>query len=110
MLSTFSMDVAHATPMANRGCPGLKGSEFQAELSVMLKHEYGITKKLIATCNPQANSMVERIHWVMHQLIPTVGVKGKFDLNDEFGWTGILSAVHQVMRSTAHTTQRAIPA
>jgi hypothetical protein len=87
-----------------------RGSKFQAELSAMLKNNYGITKKLITTHNPQANSMVEHIHQDTHQLIHTAGISGKTDLNDEFGWTGILSGVRQAVHSTKHTTQQATPA
>ena len=87
-----------------------RGSEFQAELSAMLKNEYGITKKVITTRNPQANSMVERIHQVIHQLIRTLNIKGKTDLDKlDFGWAGVMSATREAVRSTVHTTQRATP-
>jgi hypothetical protein len=87
-----------------------RGSEFQAELSAMLKNEYGITKKVITTRDPQANSMVERIHQVTHQLIRTLNIKGKTDYDNlDFGWSGIMSAIREAVRSTVHTTQRATP-
>jgi hypothetical protein len=76
----------------------------------MLKNECGITKKVITTHNPQANSMVERAHQVMHKLIRTMGIKGKSDLEQlNFGWDGVLSAVRQAVRSTVHTTQHTAP-
>jgi hypothetical protein len=87
-----------------------RGSEFQAELSVLLKNEYRITKKVITTRNPQANSMVERVHQVIHQLIRTISIKGKTDLDKlYFGWNGVMSAVRRAVRSTIHTTQCATP-
>ena len=70
-----------------------RGSEFQAELSAMLKNEYKITKKVITTRNPQANSMVEHVHQVIHQLICSMCIAGNSVLDDEFGWAGILSAI-----------------
>jgi hypothetical protein len=88
-----------------------RGSEFQAELSAMQKNDYGITKKVITTHNPQTNSMVERIHQVIHQLIRMMDIKGKTDLDAlDYGWTGIISAICQALCSTVHTTQRATPA
>ena len=87
-----------------------RGSEFQAELSAMLKNDYGITKKVITTRNPQANSMVERIHQVIHQLIHSLNVKGKTDLEKlDFGWAGVMSVMREAVHSTLCTTQRATP-
>ena len=39
-----------------------RGKEFAAEVQSMIKDEYDIVKKLITTSNPQANSIVERVH------------------------------------------------
>jgi hypothetical protein len=103
------MDVAHALPWRTEVVFD-RGSEFQAELSAMLKNDCGIAKKVTVVRDPQANSMAEHVHRVTHQLIHMMGVKGKFDLDDEFGWNGILSTVRQAVRSTRHTTQQAKPA
>ena len=46
-----------------------RGREFAAEVRDALKNEYGITRKLITTRNPQANSIIERVHQVMHNMI-----------------------------------------
>jgi hypothetical protein len=87
-----------------------RGSEFQAEVSAMLKNDYGITKKVITTRNPQANSMVERVHQVIHQLIRSFDIKGKADYDQlDYGWSGMMSAIREAVRSTVHTTQRATP-
>ena len=54
--------------------------------------------------------MVERIHQVIHQLIHSLNVKGKFDLNKiDFGWAGVMSAIREAAHSTVHTTQHATP-
>ena len=79
-----------------------------AEVRDTLKNEYGITRKVITTRNPQANSIVERVHQVLHNMIRTIGIRDSRDLND-YGWTGVLSAVRQAMRSVVHTTMRATP-
>jgi hypothetical protein len=39
-----------------------RGSEFKAEMTQMLKADYGIKIKAVTTRNPQANAIVERIH------------------------------------------------
>jgi hypothetical protein len=76
----------------------------------MLTEDCGITKKVLTTRNPQANSMVERVHQAIHQLIRTLEIKGKSDLKKlDFGWDGVMSTVCQAVRSTIHTTQRATP-
>ena len=79
-----------------------------AEMQRMLHDDYGIRRKLITTRNPQANSIVERAHRTVQQLITSQNVTGKKDLKDGT-WTGILSAVGFAMRATVHTTQRATP-
>ena len=85
-----------------------RGKEFAAEVRDTLKNEYGLTRKLITTRNPQANSMIERVHQVLHNMVRTIGLRDARDLGS-YGWRGILSAVRQAMRSTVHTTTRATP-
>ena len=46
-----------------------RGSEFKLEVQDALKDECGINKKLITTRNPQANSMVERVHQTVHNML-----------------------------------------
>ena len=41
-------------------------------------------------------------------MIRTIGIRDSRDLNDH-GWTGVLSAVRQAVRSVVHTTMRATP-
>lgn len=85
-----------------------RGKEFAAEVKDLLKDEYGITRKLITTRNPQANSIVERVHQVLHNMIRSLNIRDSRDL-DSYGWEGVLAAVRQAMRSTVHTTLRATP-
>jgi hypothetical protein len=47
-----------------------QGGEFKAEVQAALKDEYVITvKKKITTQNPQSNSIIERIHQVVGNMI-----------------------------------------
>ena len=85
-----------------------RGKEFAAEVRETIKHEYGIQRKVITARNPQANSIIERVHQVLHNMIRTLNIKDAEDLGP-YGWTGVLSAVRQAMRSTVHTTTRATP-
>jgi len=86
-----------------------RGREFAAEVRNAIKNDYGITRKLITTQNPQANAMVERVHQTLHNMIRTAQITGKSDLDEDFGWMGILAACRQAVRSTVHTTTMATP-
>jgi transposase InsO family protein len=85
-----------------------RGREFAAEVRDTLKDEYGIVRKLITARNPQSNSIIERVHQVLHNMIRVLDLQDARDL-PEYGWTGILAAVRQAIRSTVHTTTRATP-
>jgi len=84
-----------------------RGTEFMAEFTHMLENEYGITKKAITKRNPQANSIIERVHQTIGNMIRTFSVHSTDDDNP---WSGILSAVAFAVRATVHTTTRATPA
>ena len=86
-----------------------RGSEFAAEVRELLKNEYPIKRKLITTRNPQANSIVERIHQVVHNMVRTQAISDADDLDPVFQFEGILSAVRAAVNSTVHTTNRATP-
>lgn len=58
-----------------------RGREFCAEVTAMIKDECGVTKKLIATCNPQANTIVERVHKTVNQQIANTGLRNKTDVD-----------------------------
>jgi predicted outer membrane repeat protein len=92
-----------------------RGREFYAEVADTLYNEYGITRKYITTRNPQANSMIERAHQTVHNMIATLDIRGKKDLKGKTAtsrekWDGVLSAVGFGMRATVHTTMKATPA
>jgi transposase InsO family protein len=85
-----------------------RGTEFMAEVKKTLRQDYGARIKLITTRNPQANSMVERSHQMIKNMIKSQTITSRDDLeNGE--WTGVLSAVRFAMRATLHTTMHATP-
>ena len=86
-----------------------RGKEFAGEVKRELQAGYPFQRKVITTRNPQANSMVERAHQTLHNMTRALEIKGKEDLDDHFGWLGVLSALRQAMRATVHTTTRATP-
>ena len=77
-----------------------RGRELAAEVHEDLVNEWGVVRKLITTRNPQANSMVEQAHQVVHSMIATHNLKNKTDLNAIGSWQGILAALGFVMRAT----------
>ena len=85
-----------------------RGTEFMAEVINLIENEHGIVRKLITTRNPQANSMVERAHQTVHNMIRSKSISDRHDLDHE-AFTGILSAVRFAMNSTIHTTSQATP-
>jgi hypothetical protein len=86
-----------------------QGGEFKAKVQAALKDEYGITVKRITTRNPQSNSIIERIHQVVGDMNRVQNIRDKNNLDQGFGWTGVLSAVRQAVLSLVHTTTRATP-
>ena len=85
-----------------------RGTEFMAEVTTMLQEDYGIKRKPITTRNPQANSILERAHQTIGNILRTFQVN-KTELELEDPWKGILSAVIFAMRSTVHTTTQVTP-
>ena len=78
------------------------------ECLLMVREEYGLPRKLITACNPQANAIIERCHQTLHNLVRTYQLHTK--VKDEAYHdivTGILSSVRQAINSTVHTTLQA---
>jgi hypothetical protein len=85
-----------------------RGSEFMGEFTRMVEKDYGVKKKPITTRNPQANSILERIHQTIGNMVRTFQV-GQADLDEDDPWSGILAAVMFATRATYHTTAQATP-
>ena len=85
-----------------------RGNEFLAEFAQLIKDEYGIEKKLMTTQNPQANSILERIHQTIGNMIRTFEVHNN-QLDEDDPWSGILAAIAFATRATIHTTLQQTP-
>ena len=86
-----------------------RGSEFIGpSFQELIKEVYQIKVKPTTVKNPQANSILERIHQVLGNMIRTFELEER-DINEDDPWTGILNAVAWAVRSTYHTTLRATP-
>jgi transposase InsO family protein len=83
-----------------------RGKEFMGEFTCMVQDDYGIKKKPITTRNPQANSIIERIHQMIGNMIRTHQV-GSEDINKDDPWSGILAAMMFATRATYHTVTQA---
>lgn len=85
-----------------------RGSEFiAAEFSELLT-SYGIKRKLITAKNPQANSIVERVHQVIGNMLRSFDLEEQ-TLDPKDPWKGYLSSVAFAIRATPHTTLGASP-
>jgi len=86
-----------------------EGSEFAREVSKTLQNEHGVERKIVTSRNPQSNSMIERCHKTLHNMIRSAQIKDKRDLDSFFGFGGVLAACRKAVNSTVHTTAHATP-
>ena len=84
------------------------GSEFLREFADMIKDDYGIEKKGTTVRNPQANSILERIHQTLGNILRTFELH-KSEMNIGDPWDGVLAAAMFALRATYHTTLKATP-
>ena len=74
----------------------------------MLQINYGVKRRPITTRNPQANSMVERAHQTLGNIIYMFPLQD-MEVDEDDPWKENLSAVMFAMCSTVHTTNRTTP-
>ena len=86
-----------------------KGTEFMREFTDMIQKDYGIKRRGASVRNPQANSVLERIHQTIGNIIRTFELYDNNDLDEEDPFAGVLSATMFAMRATYHTTTQATP-
>jgi transposase InsO family protein len=86
-----------------------RGKEFMGEFARMVERDYGITRKPTTTRNPQANSIIERIHQTIGNMIRSFQI-GQMEVDEQDPWSGILAATMFATRATYHTTTQATPA
>ena len=80
-----------------------RGNEFLAEFNTIIQADYSITVKPITSRNPQANSILERGHQTIGNIIRTFKVQDMV-LDDENPWDGILASTMFALHATVHTT------
>jgi len=85
-----------------------RGTEFMGDFAKMIKEDYGITRRGTTVRNPQANSILERIHQTLGNIVRTFEPQD-LDMDSDSPWEGILSAAMFALRSTYHTTLQATP-
>ena len=61
-------------------------SEFKAEMTQMLKADYGIKVKAVTTCNPQANAIVERVTQTIGNMIRMFELYDNDGIDDDDPW------------------------
>eukprot|EP00957_Ditylum_brightwellii_P044820 3400505-Ditylum_brightwellii.AAC.2 len=83
-----------------------RGTECMAEFTEMIASDYVVKKKHITARNPQANSIIERIHQTIGNMIRSFEVYDA-SIDEKDPWTRILSAVRFATRATVHTTMQA---
>jgi len=86
-----------------------RGAEFMGEFVRMAKQDYGLKTRPITARNPQANSIIERVHQTLGTLIRTYTMNPELELDEQDPWSGILSAAMFALRATYHTTLQASP-
>ena len=85
-----------------------QGKEFLGEFSRMIKEDYNIKQAPITTRNPQANSVLERVHQTIGNIIRTFEINSQ-EVDEDDPFAGILSATMFAIRATYHTTLKATP-
>ena len=84
------------------------GKEFMTEFTHMLDKDYGIEKKPTMVRNLQANTILERVHQTIGNILHTFQLKD-LPLDEESPWSGILAATMYTVHATYHTTLQATP-
>ena len=74
-----------------------RGIEFMAEFSKICQNDYGLKSKPITTRKPQSNTIIERIHKIIGNIIRTFDESNTVNNNP---WSGILSATMFAARAT----------
>ena len=85
-----------------------KGTEFMREFAEMIENDYGIAKHGSNKRNPQSNSVLERIHQTIGNMVRTFEITEQ-EVDEDDPWSGLLAAVMFATRATYHTTLKATP-
>ena len=84
------------------------GNEFKSSFLQLCK-EYGIHPSITTAYNPQGNSVIERVHQVLGNMLRASNIE-TIELYIDDRWSSILSSIAWAVRTTYHTTLGASPA
>ena len=84
------------------------GKEFKKDFRHIFD-DYGVVPRPTTVKNPQANSILERVHQVLTQMLRTQNIN-KLNISKKGPWSDVLASVAYAIRSTYHTTLEATPA
>ena len=76
-----------------------RGTEFMGEFQRMVREDYGIKTTPITARNPQANSILERVHETIGNMLRTFELQNS---DDPEPWSGVLAATMFAVRTTYH--------
>ena len=104
-------DLFHNTWLARYPRPQFivfdNGGEFKREFKQMCNN-YGIIAKPTTSHNPQANSIIERVHKVVNEMLRSFDLE-KETLEEDNPFDYFLQSTAWAIRSTYHTTLQATP-
>ena len=83
-----------------------RGTEFMGEFQQMVWEDYGIKTTPITAQNPQANSIIKRVHQTIGNMLRTFKLHST---DDPEPWSGVLAATMFAVRATYHTILQATP-
>ena len=83
------------------------GSEYKNVFDEM-RANYGMTRRVSTSYNPQSNGIIERVHQVLNDALRTFELS-EHELDEHDPWASFLSATAYAIRSTYHTTLEASP-
>jgi len=105
------MDAFHNTWLCRYPRPSFvsldNGGEFKQVFKEMCD-QYGIQLQVTTSHNPQANSMIERVHAVLNNMLRTFSLDNR-ELNQYAPWDEFIHSCAWAIRSTYHSTLQATP-
>ena len=101
------VDLAWLTrnPLPNKATVD-RGKELLAEFKIIIY--YGIQCSPISVRNTQANTIVDRVHQTIGNIIRTFNIQ-QLNLDNENPWEGVLEFTVFAIMSTVHTTTKHTP-
>ncbi len=83
-----------------------RGTELLAGFAEMIQMDFGVTKKVVTTRNPKANSIIECGHQTIRNMIRSLELN---KLTEKDPWDSILAPMMFSVQITVHTMLQATP-